>query len=141
MTSQEKPVNLAIVAGLVHQDITDTMVATAQKLATDSGATITRVELVPGSYEVPPIVKELMSDSSIDAIIVLGAIEKGETFHGQIMGQVVHETLMRLQLEYGKPIGFGIIGPGATPKQMHERKVKAAQNAVRAALFMVRWKK
>ncbi len=127
---------IAIVAGTVHSDITEAMVATAKKLIEDSGASIPVTELLPGSYEVVPVVKELLQRDDIDAIVVLGAIERGETNHGLVMGHVVHQSIMNLQLEYGKPIGFGIIGPGATPKQMHERKVKAAQNAARAALVM-----
>lgn len=140
MTAYAK-LRIAIIAGNVHQDITDAMVATAKKLIEDSGAVVAALELVPGSYEVVPLTKELMQRSDIDAIVVLGAIEKGETHHGLVMGQVVHQSIMNLQLEYGKPVGLGIIGPGATPKQMHERKIKAAQNAARAALFMAERKR
>ena len=54
--------------------------------------------------------------------------------HGEVMGHVVSEALVRLQLEHRKPIGLGIIGPGATAEQAEMRKLGAARAAVRAAL-------
>lgn len=131
---------IAIVAGTVHHDITDDMVAVAEKALVECGAVAASIIRVPGSYEVPPVVKQLLENSEIDGAVVLGAIERGETLHGHIMGQVVHQALMDIQLELGKPIGFGIIGPGAMPKQMHERKNKMALAAVHAVLELIRLK-
>ena len=52
-----------------------------------------------------------------DGLVVLGYIERGETLHGEVMGHVVHTALVQLQLKYRKPVGIGIIGPGATAEQ------------------------
>ena len=52
---------------------------------------------------------------------------------GEVMGQVVHRALLELQLQVKKPMGLGIIGPGATPEQAEVRKLAYAKAAVAAA--------
>jgi 6,7-dimethyl-8-ribityllumazine synthase len=66
--------------------------------------------------------------------VVLGFIERGQTQHGEVMGHVVHRALVDLELKHRKPVGIGIIGPGATSEQAEKRKVDYARAAVRAAL-------
>jgi len=60
------------------------------------------------------------AENKADAIVVLGYIEKGETKNGELMGHVVVKTIKDLELRYNKPIGIGIIGPGATHEQAKE---------------------
>ena len=45
------------------------------------------------------------------------------------MGQTVINDLVSFQKKYGKPVGIGIIGPGAVPKQIEERIEIHAHNA------------
>ena len=52
------------------------------------------------------------------------------------MGHVVHHALVNLQLVHRKPIGMGIIGPGASKEQMMARKDEYAGDAVKVALDM-----
>jgi 6,7-dimethyl-8-ribityllumazine synthase len=86
---------------------------------------------VTGSYEVPLLAQTLLARKDIEAVVVLGFIEKGETLHGHVMGQVVSEKLLALSLTAKKPVGIGIIGPGATLEQAQTRKVGYAQAAVK----------
>jgi 6,7-dimethyl-8-ribityllumazine synthase len=71
-------------------------------------------------------------------VVVLGYIEKGSTLHGQEMGATCSLVLKQLELEYSKPVGMGIIGPGATAEQA-ETRVAYAGNAMRAAIRMARF--
>jgi hypothetical protein len=48
------------------------------------------------------------------------------------MGHVVRRSLVELQLKVKKPIGLGIIGPGATEEQALVRQSSCAKNAVYA---------
>src|SRR5688500_16252527 len=98
------------------------MVAAAREEAGTLGVEITREVRVPGCYEMPVIVASLLPRKKIDAVVVLGYIERGETLHGEVMGHVVHKALIDLEIEHAKPIGLGIIGPGATPQQADVRK-------------------
>lgn len=126
---------LAFLAAEFNKPLVDAMIAAAETVAREGGAQVVRVVRVPGSYEVPLVADRLLAHPGLDALVVLGYIERGETLHGEVMGHVVHEALVRMQLEKGKPIGIGIIGPGATAEQAEIRKVDYAQAAVRAVLL------
>ena len=87
--------------------------------------------------EVPLQIKRLFLRDSIDGAVVLGIIETGKTKHGLVMGQAVIDSLLNLQLASMKPIGFGIIGPGAKPGHIEERLLPYAENAVLALSEML----
>lgn len=128
------PVRLAIVAGDFHKTIAHEMVAAATTEANRLGATVTHTVYVPGSYELPLTIESLLRHPDIDAAVALGYIERGETLHGIVLGQVVHQALLEISLKYNKPIGLGIIGPGATAAQAEARKITTAAGATAAAV-------
>ena len=106
---------------------------------------ISDVYWVPGALEIPyslkKIEKNLKHDpevEGVDGYIVLGIIERGETDHGLVMGQAVIRQLIKFQTKKGKPIGVGIIGPGAEPKQIDERIEMHAENAIMAVEYLLR---
>lgn len=125
---------VAIVAAEFNADLVDAMIAAARAEVDSAGAEMTELVRVAGSYEVPLVADLLLERHDVDALVVLGYIERGDTLHGEVMGHVVHHTLVQLELKHRKPIGIGIIGPGATAEQAEVRKVPYATAAVRAAL-------
>jgi 6,7-dimethyl-8-ribityllumazine synthase len=127
------PARLAIIAADFNKAIVDPMIAAAEETAASLGATTT-VTRIPGCYEMPIVCNALLESGRVDGIVAIGYIERGETQHGEVMGHVVHDALVRLQLEYRRPVGIGIIGPGATLEQAQVRNVPYARAAVEAAL-------
>lgn len=123
---------IAIVAAEFNRAIIDPMVAAARDEAGKLELAIDREIRVPGSFEIPLVVQTLLDKHKIDAVVALGYIEKGETLHGEVLGHVVYRQLGDLALEAGKPVGLGIIGPGATHAQAEVRKEPHARAAVRA---------
>jgi 6,7-dimethyl-8-ribityllumazine synthase len=123
---------LAIVAAEFNRAIVDAMVATASDEVEKVGARIVREVRVAGCYETVLVADALLTRSDVDAVVVLGFIERGETLHGEVMGHVVLGELVELELKHRKPIGIGVIGPGATEEQAHQRKDATARSAVRA---------
>ncbi len=123
----------AIVAADFAKAIVDVMIAEATSAAA-SGCELVDTVRVPGAYEIPLVADALLSRTDVDFLIVLGFIERGETQHGEVMGHVVLQSLVDLQRKHGKPIGIGLIGPGATTEQAEKRKVDYARAAVKAAL-------
>ncbi len=93
---------------------------------------------VPGSIEKPLALKRLLERDDIDGAAVLGIIEKGETQHGFVMGQVVYQAIIQLQLETMKPIGLGILGPGILPEQIEPRLDGYARAAIAATAHMLK---
>jgi 6,7-dimethyl-8-ribityllumazine synthase len=127
-------VRIGVVIGMFHRDMAEDMLGAAKSVASANGATIAEIYRIPGSMDAVLPCKWLMQREDIDAVVVLGVIEKGETLHGQVMGHEVTNHLLRLSLDFDKPLGFGIVGPGATIEQARVRATKHAEAAVRAAL-------
>lgn len=131
--SSEK-VRLAIIAADFNESIVHPMVEGAKKTAAGLGCSTDVVISVPGAMEIPLVLDGVLQRSDVDAAVVLGYIERGETLHGEVMGHVVFEAVINLQLMYGKPVGMGIIGPGATLDQAKKRNVSYGEAAVEAAV-------
>ena len=129
--------SIAIVAGSYHKESVELMVEKAKEIATDTNLIVEEVSWVPGSMEVPLQIKRLFLRDSIDGAVVLGIIENGETKHGLVMGLAVTNALIDLQIASMKPIGFGIIGPGAKPEQIEKRLLPYAEKAVLAVSEML----
>ena len=129
--------SIAIVAGSYHKELVEKMLEKAKEIASENNLLVEEVNWVPGSMEVPLQIKRLFLRESIEGAVVLGIIENGETQHGVVMGQAVTKSLIDLQLASMKPVGFGIIGPGAKPEQIEERLLSYAENAVLALSEML----
>ena len=123
---------IALVCARFHRENVETMLELARSRAEDFGIEVVEVIWVPGSLEIPLAVKGLICRDDIDGAACLGIIEKGETQHGLVMGQAVVKTILELQLEYDKPIGLGIIGPGADSEHVESRLAPHARGAVDA---------
>ncbi|QKQ99822.1 6,7-dimethyl-8-ribityllumazine synthase [Metallosphaera tengchongensis] len=135
---QDQLVRIGIVVAEFNYDITHLMLNRATAHAKFLGAEVKAVFKVPGTFEIPLAVKELLSRNDIDCVITLGAIIKGETKHDEVIGNQVARLVSDLSLEYSKPVSLGIIGPGATHEQAVERIEEYSTRAVESAVKMVR---
>lgn len=131
MATSKAP-RIALLVAEFHRSLVDAMLLVATAEAKALGLQVVRTVRVPGAYETPLLAKKLLARRDIDALVVLGYVERGETLHGEVMGHVVHRALVEAALATDKPVGLGIIGPGATKKQADVRKKSSARSAVRA---------
>lgn len=131
------PHRIAFVLGSFHKKEAGQMLAAAYDEAAKQGLEIVEEVWVPGSMEKPLALKRLLQRPDIDGAAVLGIIERGETKHGLVMGHVVYDAIIRLQLEFMKPIGFGILGPEILPEQIPPRLDGYARAAVAATAKML----
>tara|TARA_B100000427_G_scaffold329535_1_gene346161 strand:- start:4423 stop:4818 length:396 start_codon:yes stop_codon:yes gene_type:complete len=128
---------MGVVCGSFHKDEVNRMLDYATDEAESKKWEIAETVWVPGSMESPLALDRLLQREDINGAIVLGIIEKGETDHGMVMGQSVTKAVIELQIKHGKPIGLGIIGPGAEPKHIEPRLEPHARAAVGAVASMV----
>tara|TARA_X000001036_G_scaffold111530_1_gene104472 strand:- start:681 stop:1076 length:396 start_codon:yes stop_codon:yes gene_type:complete len=128
---------IAIVCGSFHKDEIERMLEYAKDQASKDSLTITEVVWVPGAMEVPLAIDRLLANDEINGVACLGIIEKGKTQHGLAMGQAVIKTIIELQLVHEKPVGLGIIGPGAEPEHIEPRLEPHARSAVSAISSML----
>lgn len=75
---------------------------------------------VPGSFELPLAAQWLAEQKSIDAVVALGCVIQGETPHFDYICQAVAQGIMRVGLDTGKPVAFGVLTT-LNKKQAEER--------------------
>lgn len=101
---------IGIVASRWNSHITDPLVENCRQALQDCNVEENNiVELrVPGAYELPFSAKKLI-DSGVDAVVCLGSLIKGETMHFEYIAEAVTSGIMKLNLETGVPVVFGVL--------------------------------
>ena len=123
---------IGIVVSEFNFDITQMMLEQARTHARFLGLEISKEVFVPGVFDMPLAIKELLKRKDVDGVVTLGAVIEGETEHDQIVIQHASRKITDLAVEFGKPVSLGISGPGMTRLQAQDRieKAKAAVEAV-----------
>ena len=127
---------IAAVCGSFYKAEVEQMLEHARDEAVSKNAEVTEAVWVPGSMEAPLALERLLMREDVDGAIALGIIERGQTQHGLVMGQSVTRAIIELQIKHNKPIGLGIIGPGAEPEHIEPRLEPHARAAVGAVIAM-----
>lgn len=127
---------IAIVVSDFNKEITSRMETAAVKAAKNLGVKIAKKIHVPGAFEIPFAVKNILEEGKIDAVVALGAVIQGETYHDILIMNAVAPKLMEMSLQYSKPVGMGIIGPRASWNLAEARAEEYAERAVKSALEM-----
>ncbi len=73
-----------------------------------SGDDITVIR-VPGAFELPLVCKKISEKKSVDAVIALGAVIRGDTPHFDYVAAEVSKGLANVSLATGMPISFGVL--------------------------------
>ncbi len=89
--------------------------------------------LVPGSFELPSGAKMLLSQFSLDAVICLGCVIKGDTRHDEYISQAVSVGIMQLSIASGKPVIFGVLTPNNQEQAQDRAGGKYGNKGVEAA--------
>ncbi len=127
---------IGIVVADFNQKITSEMEKNAENAAKQLNAKIIKKIHVPGAFEIPFAANKLLKGKKIDAVVVLGAVIQGETYHDVVIVNAVAPKLIELSLKYNKPVGFGIIGPRVSWQDAEKRAAEYAKRAVEAAVKM-----
>ena len=135
---EDSKINIGFVVSEFNYDITYLMLQRALEHAKFLGANVEYVFRVPGAYDMPLAIKNLLLKKNIDGLVALGAIIQGETKHDEIVAQQVSRKITDLSLEYGKPVSLGISGPGMTRLQGAERIDDFSKRSVEAVIKMIR---
>jgi len=126
---------IGIVVSEFNFDITQMMLEQARTHARFLGLEITKEVFVPGVFDMPLAIKELVKRKDVDGVVTLGAVIEGETEHDQIVIQQASRKITDLAVEFDKPVSLGISGPGMTRLQAQDR-IEKAKSAVEAVFKM-----
>lgn len=90
---------------------------------------------VPGALEAPVTLQKMALSDQFDALIALGAVIRGETYHFEIVADQSAKGLMKSQIETGIPIINAILTTD-TEDQALSRIAQKGKDAARAAVEM-----
>ena len=90
---------------------------------------------VPGALEIPVTLQKMALSDQFDALIALGAVIRGETYHFEIVANESANGLMKAQLETGIPIINAILTTD-TEDQATSRMSQKGKDAARVAVEM-----
>ena len=136
-TKEGNGVRVAIVVSEFNYDVTLLMLERAKEEVEFLGASLGPVLKTPGVFDMPLAAKVLLNRDDVDGLVALGAVIEGETQHDEVVMNQAARKLTDLSVEFGKPLGLGISGPGETRLQAQDR-IENAGNAVRAVVKMIR---
>ncbi len=88
---------------------------------------------VPGALETPLALQRLAQAADYDALVALGAVIRGDTYHFEIVANESASGVASVQLEFGIPVGNGILTTD-TDEQADARADAKGYEAAQAAL-------
>ena len=86
---------------------------------------------VPGVFEIPVVIAKNIK--KYDGFIALGCVIKGQTPHFDFISQATTDAIMKLSIDYKKPIGNGII-TSLNKQQAASRSKKKGSEASNAVI-------
>jgi 6,7-dimethyl-8-ribityllumazine synthase len=100
-----------IVASRFNGPVTDALVEAARACLVERGATPRNVEVVrvPGAWELPLAVSWVIDRGSVDGVIALGCVIRGETPHFEYVSMGATIGLEAVARESGIPVAFGVL--------------------------------
>jgi 6,7-dimethyl-8-ribityllumazine synthase len=101
--------HIAVVVARYNEDITKRLLRGAVRALEERGVAEPDVYWVPGSLELPVTALTLAEKGQHDAIVCLGCVIRGETFHFEVVASQSAAGVMQVQLDTGVPVAFGVL--------------------------------
>ena len=99
----------AIVAARFNHEVTEPLCAGAEKTLRRHGAESVSVAWVPGAFELPLVAKRFAQSGTVDAVVCIGAVIRGETAHFEYVAGECAAGVTRASLDTGVPVAFGVL--------------------------------
>ena len=128
---------LGIVASRFNEEIAAPLLERARAAARERGLEPTIVS-VPGALEIPLALQWMAQSGRFDALVALGAVIRGETYHFEVVASESARGVMDVALDSGVPVANAILTT-ENEAQAKARLGKAAE-AVAVALEMAKLK-
>ena len=102
-----------------------------QGLVPDDQITLVRV---PGAVEIPLAVKKLAKSGKVDAVVALGCVIRGDTYHFELVANENSKGMAQVMLEYEIPVAFGVLTTDTVEQAIQRAGTKAGNKGAEAAL-------
>lgn len=132
-----KRLTIGIVQARFNEGITNALAAACKAELAELGVQEKNIDhvLVPGALEVPVMLQALAEKTKYDALIALGCIIRGETYHFELVANESGAGVSRVALDYQVPIANAILTT-ENLEQAVARQTDKGRDAARVAVEM-----
>lgn len=132
-----KKLTIGIVQARFNASVTDALAQACQAELIRLGVPEKNITLVqvPGALEVPVALMAMAEKLKFDALIALGCIIRGETYHFELVANESGAGVSRVSLDYQLPIANAILTT-ETMEQAVARQTDKGRDAARVAVEM-----
>ncbi len=136
---QAKGLKIGIVVSRFNEFISERLLAGALDALDRLGAAEADISVykVPGSFEIPVVVKKLARTGKVDGIICLGALIRGDTPHFDFLSAEVTKGIAQISIDEGIPCAFGILTVDTIEQGIERAGTKAGNKGWDAAFSLV----
>jgi len=122
---------IAVVRGRFNEAIGAGLLAACLKRLTALGVAPGRVTVVsvPGALEIPLALQQLAATGQYDALIALGAVVRGDTYHFEVVSNESAAGVTQVQLDAGVPVANGILTTDTEEQAMERVRQKGSDCA------------
>ena len=134
-----KGLKFAVVVARFNSFVTERLLAGALDALYRTGCAAGDVEVirVPGSWEMPVVVGELVRQKRHDGVICLGAVVRGETPHFDYIAGEAATGLAQLAASSGMPVAFGVLTTNTMEQAIDRAGGKAGNKGYDAAMTAI----
>ena len=130
--------SVGIVMSRFNQDICEGLLAacTSELKRLGVGEDTIEIATVPGALEIPLVLQTMAQSRRFDALVALGAVIRGDTYHFEVVSNDACRAVMEVQLETGVPVANGILtceNDDQALARMQQKGADCAQAAVEVA--------
>jgi 6,7-dimethyl-8-ribityllumazine synthase len=93
--------------------------------------------LIPGAFELPMIVDQLLASGKYDAICALGAVIRGSTPHFDYVAAEATKGIASMSLKYQKPVSFGLLTTDTIEQAIERAGTKAGNKGFEAMSVVI----
>jgi 6,7-dimethyl-8-ribityllumazine synthase len=132
-------VKLALIAGRFNGLIVESLVKGAIDAVVRTGGREEDVTVywVPGSFEIPQLLRAVVAKGGVDAVVCLGAVIRGATPHFDHVASAVSSGVAQVAAGAGIPITFGVLTTDTIEQAIERAGTKAGNKGFDAAMAAI----
>jgi len=130
--------NIGIVQSRFNEVVCEGLLSSCRAQLVEQGVSENNITLatVPGALEIPLVLQQMAMTRKFDALIALGAVIRGDTYHFEVVSNESARGVGEVQLHCGVPIANAILTTDSDEQAEVRMNVKGAEAAL-VAIEMV----
>ena len=132
-----RDLRFAVIAARFNDFVVEPLLRGALDALKRHGVSEKQIEIVrvPGAFDIPIVAKKLALSRRYEALIALGAVIRGETYHFELVSNESGAGISRIALDFGTPVANAVLTT-ENDEQAVARMTEKGRDAARVAVEM-----